>query len=112
MASREWQVLSTPLHTPNAAGPNKPQEFLERQGNPTLQKFEQDMGPSLQTRGIDHLSIFNATLNSTKSPDGTHAGWKNNILKAMFIFNWLHWIGLEIEAPNTIESVVGPSRMA
>lgn len=77
--------------TPTHAGLNKPEEYFLTQGNRELSRFERAMGPVLRERGYDHLGTFNLTTQST-SPDGTHAGWHANLIKAMIVFNWMSWL--------------------
>lgn len=74
--------------TPSAAGINKPELYIATQGNPELIQFEKDMGDWLGNEGIDHLGTWNLTAQNT-SPDGTHAGMRSNLVKAMMVFNWL-----------------------
>ncbi|KAL9050140.1 MAG: hypothetical protein Q9162_006811 [Coniocarpon cinnabarinum] len=76
---------------PNAAGIKKPEIFVARQGNIAITKFEKAVAPFVQDRGFDFLGTYNATI-QTNNPDGTHGGMKNNLLKAMMVFNWLHKI--------------------
>ena len=73
---------------PNAAGIRKPEIFIARQGNIALTKFEMAVAPFVRDRGMDFLGTWNATI-QTNNPDGTHGGMRNNLLKAMMIFNWL-----------------------
>ncbi|KAL9057903.1 MAG: hypothetical protein Q9162_002030 [Coniocarpon cinnabarinum] len=77
--------------TPNAAGPNKPTPFLSTQGNGAVMRFEKNMSRWINDEvggGMEHLGVYNLTAQNT-SPDGTHAGMRSNIIKAMMIFNWL-----------------------
>ena len=89
--TEEKQLYPRLFVTPNAAGDNKPVQYQETQGNIALHRFEVDMGPYLRNRGIDHLGMYNATIQNT-TPDGTHAGMRANLLKAMFVLNWLSFI--------------------
>ena len=73
---------------PNAAGMKKPEIFVARQGNIALTKFEKAVAPFVRDRGFDFLGTWNATI-QTNNPDGTHGGMRNNLLKAMMVFNWL-----------------------
>ena len=76
--------------TPSASGVDKPVQFELLQGNSRLIQFEKEMGIWLreENTGIDHLGIWNLTVQNT-SPDGTHAGMRSNLVKAMMVFNWL-----------------------
>lgn len=56
--------------TPSAAGSQKPDQFLEKQGNKALVKFEKDIGEWAGTRGLEHLGLWNLTVQN-ESPDGT-----------------------------------------
>lgn len=74
--------------TPNAAGDDKPRQFLETQGNGALKKFEKDAKKIVNLRNMDHLGTWNMTV-QTISPDGTHAGMRAVLTKAMMVLNWL-----------------------
>ena len=74
--------------TPSASGEYKPEQFLITQGNSRLIPFEKEMGLWLADQGIDHLGTWNLTIQNT-SPDGTHAGMRSSLVKAMMVFNWL-----------------------
>lgn len=80
--------------TPSAAGINKPVVHAEKQGNAALSRFEGTVGAWAEERGYDHLGTYNLTLQGS-SPDGTHAGMSANLIKAMMVFNWLDWVGVE-----------------
>lgn len=56
--------------TPSAAGTKKPDFFITRQGNIALARFEQEIGPYVQQRGMDHLGTWNMTIQSSNW-DGT-----------------------------------------
>lgn len=56
--------------TPNAAGDQKADRFLSRQGNIALSRFEKEVGQRVKQMGFDHLGTYNMTIQST-SPDGT-----------------------------------------
>ena len=84
---------------PNAAGIKKPEIFVARQGNIALTKFEKAVAPFVQDRGFDFLGTYNATI-QTNNPDGTHGGMKNNLLKAMMVFNWLDKIDISDYIPR------------
>lgn len=77
--------------TPSCAGPEKPERYIATQGNMMLARFEKAMGPAVQAKGFDHLGTYNLTIQNT-SPDGTHAGFHANLVKAMMVFNWLYWV--------------------
>lgn len=74
--------------TPSAAGVDKPDQHVVLQGNKALARFERNIGAWLPSQGIEHLGMWNATVQGL-SPDGTHAGMHSNLLKAMMVFNWL-----------------------
>jgi len=74
--------------TPSAGTPRKPEIFGVKQGNLAVARFEQNVGNFMRSRGVDHLGLFNLTVQST-SPDGTHAGMQVNLVKAMMVLNWL-----------------------
>lgn len=69
--------------TPSAAGDNKPMQCQGTQGSVALHRFEIDLGLYPRNRGIDHLGMYNATIQNT-TPDGTHAGMRAHLLKATF----------------------------
>lgn len=56
--------------TPSAAGATKPDQFLTRQGNGALVKFEKEIGAWASLRGLEHLGVWNLTVQNY-SPDGT-----------------------------------------
>ena len=77
--------------TPNAAGPNKPDQFILTQGNAAVMRFENNITRWIREDvggGMESLGIYNLTVQNT-SPDGTHAGMRSSIIKAMMVFNWL-----------------------
>ena len=74
--------------TPSAAGGLKQGKYREKQGNEALRRFEWEMGAWVRTRGFEHLGVWNLTVQGV-SPDGTHAGLRSNLIKAMFVLNWL-----------------------
>lgn len=77
--------------SPTAAGEMKPEEYREVQGNVRIVPFTKAMREWAPSWGAQHLGMFNATLESS-SPDGTHAGMKANMLKAMMVLNWMNAI--------------------
>lgn len=98
-ASRPWLAdadSSNPrlFITPSSAGVQKPDQYIATQGNVALARFEKALGPAVRERGYDHLGTFNLTIQNT-SPDGTHAGFRSNLIKAMMVFNWLSGVGAE-----------------
>ena len=56
--------------TPSAGSPKKPEIFWAKQGNLAIARFEKEVGAWMREKGVDHLGIFNLTVQST-SPDGT-----------------------------------------
>ena len=56
--------------TPTASGINKPEVFWPSQGNLRMKSFEETVGPWMQERGVDHLGMFNASI-QYNSFDGT-----------------------------------------
>ena len=77
--------------TPSSAGVQKAEQYIATQGNMALSRFEIAMGSAVKDRGFDHLGVYNLTIQNT-SPDGTHAGFRSNLIKAMMVFNWISWI--------------------
>ncbi len=52
--------------TPNAAGKEKPDEWLVSQGNKALMIFEEAVGEEVKRRGLEHLGTWNMTAQSNK----------------------------------------------
>jgi hypothetical protein len=77
--------------TPNAAGKEKPDEWIVTQGNKALMLFEEAMGIESKKRGLEHLGTWNMSIQSNKF-DGVHLDMKGNLVKAMMVVNWLNLI--------------------
>ncbi|MCJ1268737.1 hypothetical protein MMC22_008625 [Lobaria immixta] len=80
--------------TPNAAGKEKPDEWLVSQGNKALMIFEEAVGIEVKRRGVEHLGTWNMSIQSNKF-DGVHMDLKGNLVKAMMIMNWLNMLEVE-----------------
>lgn len=80
--------------TPNAAGPDKPDEWIQSQGNKALGIFEQEAGIEVQRRGVEHLGTWNMSIQSNKY-DGVHVDLRGNLVKAMMVLNWLNMLEVE-----------------
>lgn len=52
--------------TPNAAGREKPDEWLVSQGNKALMLFEEAVGVEAGRRGVEHLGTWNMSIQSNK----------------------------------------------
>lgn len=52
--------------TPNAAGKEKPDEWLVSQGNKALMIFEEAVGIEATRRGVEHLGTWNMSVQSNK----------------------------------------------
>ena len=52
--------------TPNAAGREKPDEWLVSQGNKALMIFEEAVAVEVKRRGVEHLGTWNMSAQSTK----------------------------------------------
>lgn len=52
--------------TPNAAGKEKPDEWIVSQGNKALMIFEEAVGIEVARRGIEHLGTWNMSIQSNK----------------------------------------------
>lgn len=52
--------------TPNAAGKDKPNEWLVSQGNKALMIFEEAVRIEVGRRGVEHLGTWNMTIQSNK----------------------------------------------
>lgn len=80
--------------TPNAAGKEKPDEWIVSQGNKALMVFEEAVGVEVNRRGVEHLGTWNMSIQSNKF-DGVHVDLKGNLIKAMMVMNWLNMIEVE-----------------
>ncbi|EKD12010.1 uncharacterized protein L3040_005884 [Drepanopeziza brunnea f. sp. 'multigermtubi'] len=87
----EWTGL---FITPNAAGKEKPDDWIVTQGNKALMLFEEAVGMLAKERGLDHLGTWNMSIQSNKY-DGVHLDMKGNLVKAMMVLNWLNMIKAE-----------------
>ncbi|KAL8906403.1 MAG: hypothetical protein Q9207_002064 [Kuettlingeria erythrocarpa] len=52
--------------TPNAAGKEKPDEWMVSQGNKALMVFEEAVGVEVRRRGVEHLGTWNMSIQSNK----------------------------------------------
>lgn len=77
--------------TPNAAGKEKPDEFLVTQGNKALMKFEEALGEEARKRELEHLGTWNMSVQARKY-DGVHLDMRGNLVKAMMVVNWLNML--------------------
>lgn len=77
--------------TPNAAGKEKPDDWIVSQGNKALMLFEEAVSVEAAKRGIEHLGTWNMSIQSNKY-DGVHLDMKGNLVKAMMVINWLSLI--------------------
>ncbi|KAG4437935.1 hypothetical protein IFR05_006605 [Cadophora sp. M221] len=77
--------------TPNAAGKEKPDDWIVTQGNKALMLYEEAMGIVAKQRGIDHLGTWNMSIQSNKY-DGVHLDMRGNLVKAMMVLNWLNLV--------------------
>ncbi|MCJ1474580.1 hypothetical protein MMC13_003239 [Lambiella insularis] len=50
--------------TPNAAGKEKPDEWLVSQGNKALMIFEESVKEEVERRGVEHLGTYNMSIQS------------------------------------------------
>ncbi|KAF4629810.1 hypothetical protein G7Y89_g8334 [Cudoniella acicularis] len=66
--------------TPNAAGKEKPDEWIVTQGNKALMLFEEAVSIEANRRGIEHLGTWNMSIQSNKY-DGVHLDMKATILR-------------------------------
>ncbi|MCJ1383657.1 hypothetical protein MMC17_006771 [Xylographa soralifera] len=80
--------------TPNAAGKEKPDEWLVSQGNKALTIFEESVKEEAGRRGVEHLGTYNMSIQSNKF-DGVHVDLKGNLIKAMMVLNWLNMLEVE-----------------
>ena len=77
--------------TPSAQGEGKPDLFGGSQNNLKLMRHTHEIGAFAKERGYDHLALYNMSVQAS-SPDGTHATYENNLLKAQFVLNWLNML--------------------
>jgi hypothetical protein len=77
--------------TPNAAGKEKPDDWIVSQGNKALMRFEEAVAIEAGKRGVEHLGTWNMSIQSNKY-DGVHLDMKGNLVKAMMVMNWLNLI--------------------
>lgn len=75
--------------SPNAAGREKPDEWMVTQGNKALMMFEEATRTESRKRGIDHLGTWNMSIQANMF-DGVHLDMKGNLVKAMMVLNWLN----------------------
>ncbi|KAH0543744.1 hypothetical protein FGG08_001926 [Glutinoglossum americanum] len=80
--------------TPNAAGKEKPNEWIVTQGNKALMLFEESVGVEANRRGVEHLGTWNMSIQSNKY-DGVHLDMRGNLVKAMMVMNWLNLLEVE-----------------
>ena len=80
--------------TSNAAGKQKPDEWLQTQGNKALQIFEESVKEQVARRGVENVGTWNMSIQSNKF-DGVHVDLKANLVKAMFALNWLNMLEVE-----------------
>ncbi len=63
---REEKFFPRLFLTPNAAGKEKPDEWIQSQGNKALMLFEESMRVEAGRRGLEHLGTWNASIQSNK----------------------------------------------
>ncbi|KAL2065956.1 hypothetical protein VTL71DRAFT_3626 [Oculimacula yallundae] len=85
---QDWTGL---FITPNAAGKEKPDDWIVTQGNKALMLYEEAMGILAHNRGIAHLGTWNMSIQSNKY-DGVHLDMRGNLVKAMMVMNWLNLV--------------------
>jgi hypothetical protein len=86
--AKRWHGLFV---TPNAAGKEKPDDWLVTQGNKALMLFEEAVGIEARRRGVEHLGTWNMSIQSNKY-DGVHLDMRGNLVKAMMVMNWLNLV--------------------
>jgi hypothetical protein len=91
---RKMKNTAVLLVTPNAAGEKKPDQFLIKQGNKALVRFEHAMAQEAAKQGIDHLGTWNMSIQANLY-DGVHMDLRGNLLKAMMVLNWLNLVEVE-----------------
>jgi len=86
-----WPRLFIP---PNAAGIQKPDEWLVSQGDKAIMGFEENMRVEAEKRGVDTMGTWNMSIQASKY-DGVHLDLKGNLVKAMGLVNWLNLIDVD-----------------
>ncbi|EHK97610.1 hypothetical protein M7I_6621 [Glarea lozoyensis 74030] len=81
----DWHGLFV---TPNAAGKEKPDDWIVTQGNKALMLFEEGVKIEAEKRGLEHLGTWNMSVQCNKF-DGVHLDLRGNLVKAMMVLNWL-----------------------
>lgn len=79
--------------TPNAAGIQKPNQWVLTQGDKALQIFEHSVRIQAAKRHVEHLGTWNMSIQCHKY-DGVHLDLKGNLVKAMAVMNWLAMLDL------------------
>ncbi|KAJ8607347.1 hypothetical protein MRB53_040365 [Persea americana] len=97
----------------NAAGPNKPPEWVWTQGNVALMKREKELESVTAVRRMELLGLYNMSVQA-RIPDGTHADMKTNLIKAMMVLNWLDHLDTDqfyksAAAEEEVKTVPAPS---
>lgn len=72
---------------PTAAGPQKPAGLVTSQGNNALWHYTLDTSKAAQSRNMEALGMYNATLQAT-SFDGSNYGEKVSLMQAMMVSRW------------------------
>ena len=80
--------------SPNAAGLKKPDQWITSQGDKALQMFEHGTREMVWEKGVEHLGMWNMSIQSTKY-DGVHLDLRGNLIKAMSVVGWLGMVGVE-----------------
>ncbi len=63
---RETGLFPRLFLTPNAAGKEKPDEWIRSQGNKALMLFEESVKVEAGRRGVEHLGTWNSSIQSNK----------------------------------------------
>lgn len=63
---REEGFFPRLMLTPNAAGKEKPDEWIVSQGNKALMVFEESVKVEAAKRGVEHLGTWNMSVQSNK----------------------------------------------
>jgi hypothetical protein len=98
LGNENWYGLFV---TPNAAGKEKPDDWIVTQGNKALCLFEEAVGLEVRKRhekifaagsgALEHLGTWNMSIQARKY-DGVHLDMRGNLVKAMMTLNWLAMI--------------------
>ncbi|KAL9083792.1 MAG: hypothetical protein Q9159_005580 [Coniocarpon cinnabarinum] len=77
--------------SPSAQGESNTDTLSSSENNLQLMRHTREVSGRVKSRGFEHLALYNMSVQAS-SPDGTHTSYENNLLKAMFVLNWLNML--------------------